>query len=335
VKEWQRALKELAGSGRLRNTLLLLAGSNLLDIKFSSERLPGRRGKIFNPDITILPLDFSEFLKLVRPEFKQKKHNEIFTLHFAEIQKLFEDFLVTGGFLMNINNFYTRGFIPAYIYELYDSWIEGDLHKTGKSDETALRIFERLHLHLTIPVSFYKIAKESGVVSHITIRDYLDILEKMFVLFKTDFFSIEQKRPDFKKNHKIYFFDPFILQVVLAKMEGFFDDAFNFSKRIFLRDEFRPKVAEMLVGAALKRAYFQLYYGNSSLGEIDFVGKAKGVNSFYEVKYQKKLEMKGFDKFKGILNHLTVITRDDLKEEEKTILVPLEIFLGFKKDFII
>ena len=334
VRDWQRAIKELADGSKLKNTLLLLTGSSMLDVKFSSERLPGRRGKIFKPDIEILPLDFSEFLKLVKPELKKKGYSEIFGLHFAELQKLFEDFLLTGGFLININNFYARGFIPAYIYEIYTNWIEGDLHKTGKSDEIALRIFERLYIHLTTPVSFYKLAKESGVVSHLTVRDYLDILEKMFVLFKTEYFSIEQKRVDFKKNRKIYFYDPFILQVILSKVENFLDDAFNYSRKMFLREEFRPKIAEMLVGAVLKRKYPHLYYGNSSLGEIDFVGKAKGENSFFEVKYQKRLEIKEFYKFKNLLKKITVITRNELNEEGTITLIPLEIFLAFKEDFI-
>ncbi len=334
VHDWQRAVKSLAESGKLKNIVLLLTGSNILDIKYSSERLPGRRGKIFSPDIQMLPLGFSEFLQLVRTELKQITYSEVFTLHFAELRKLFEDFLLTGGFLININNFYTRNFIPAYVYEMYSSWIEGDLHKTGKSDEIALRIFERLYLHLTTPVSLYKVAKESGVVSHLTVRDYLDILEKIFVVFKAEYFSIEQKKIDLKKNRKLYFYDPFIFQVLLAKSENFLDDAFNYSRRIILKEEFKPKIAEILVGSVLKQRYSQLYYGNSSLGEIDFVVKEKGVYSFFEVKYQPKLRSKEFYKYKNLLNKLTVVTKDVLEEEGTINLFPLEIFLAFKEKFI-
>lgn len=117
VKEWQRAIKELVDSGKLKNAMVLLTGSNILDIKFSSERLPGRRGEIFKPDIEMLPLDFSGFLGLVCSDLKEKGYEEIFSLHFPRLQKLFEDFLLTGGFLTTINQFYTKDFIPAYVYE--------------------------------------------------------------------------------------------------------------------------------------------------------------------------------------------------------------------------
>ncbi|MGA1823577.1 MAG: ATP-binding protein [bacterium] len=334
VREWQRAIKALSDSGRLKNTLLLFTGSNILDIKFSSERLPGRRGKIFKPDIEILPLDFSEFLRLIKPEFKQREYHEIFSMHFAELQKYFEDFLLTGGYLANINNYYSLGFIPSYMYEIYFNWIEGDLHKAGKSDDTALKIFDRLRFHLTSPISFYKLARESGVSSHLTISDYLDILEKMFVLFKTEYFSIEQKRTDSKKNRKLYFYDPFIFQVVLTKMDGFLDDAYNYSRRIMFEETFRPKAAEMLVGSFLRQYFNQLYYGSSSLGEVDFVGKAQGKYSFFEVKYQNRLQSKEFYKFKNLLKKITIITKTHLVMEGDITLVPLEIFLAFKENFI-
>lgn len=331
VKEWQRAIKELVDAGRLKNAVLLLTGSNILDIKFSSERLPGRRGEIYKPDIEMLPLDFCGFVDLVCSDLKGIGYEEVFSLHFPRLQKLFEDFLLTGGFLTTINQFYTKGFIPAYIYEMYINWIEGDLHKTGKSDEIALRIFERLLTHLTGPISFYKLARESGVVSHLTVRDYLDILEKMFVLFKVEYFSIEQKRMDAKKNRKVYYLDPFILQVVSAKFNDFLDDAFNFSRRSFLSEEFRPKIAEMLVGASLKREYSQLYYGVSPAGEIDFVGKKRDETSFVEVKYQPNLSCKEFYHIAKVLGdkRLFVITKDSLQSEDNIILLPLEICLAY------
>ncbi|MFH1260106.1 MAG: ATP-binding protein [Elusimicrobiota bacterium] len=334
VKEWQRAIKSLADSGKLKNVVLLLTGSNVLDIQFSSERLPGRRGKIFRPDIEIQPLDFSDFLGLVMPDLREKKIGEVFSLHFAQLQKLFEDFLLTGGFLVNINNYYSQGFIPAYIYDLYRSWIEGDLHKTGKSDEVALRIFERLFIHLTTPTSYYKLAKESGVVSHLTVRDYLDILEKIFVLFKVEYFSIEQRRIDAKKNRKVYFDDPFILQVIIASFENFLDDAFNYSQKTFLRENLRPKIAEMLVGSVLKRKYSQTYYGSCALGEVDFVVREKEQYLFFEVKYQRNLGPEDFYKYKNLLKKITVITKNNLAEEKEIKLIPLEIFLGFKEEFI-
>jgi len=335
VKEWQRAIKDLADKGSLKNVTLLLTGSNILDIKFSSERLPGRRGEIFQPDITMLPLDFSEFLSLVNPELKRMNYREVFTLHFAELQKFFEDYLLTGGFLRNINYFYDEGFIPSFLYEMLISWIEGDLHKVGKSEETALRISGRLFQHLGTPFSYYKLARESGVISHLTTRDYLEILSKMFVLFEVPYLSVDEKRTDVKKNHKAYFYDPFILQTFLAKDEDFLDDAYNYLRRTFLKQDLRPKIAEMLVGAALKRNYPQLYYGMTASREIDFVVRSREKYSFFEVKYQRKVSAEDFPAREKISkdNRAMLISRDVLIEEGNTIIIPLEIFLGYRENF--
>lgn len=335
VKDWQRAIKELKDTAKFKKTTLVLTGSNILDLKYSSERLPGRRGEIFKPDIKILPLNFAEFLEIIKPGFKKISPEEVFQFYFPEIQKLFDDFLLTGGFLNNINQFYQKKFIPSYIYEVYLNWIEGDLHKTGKSENTALRILERIFIHLGSSVSHYKIAKEAGLASYFTCEDYLDILEKMFVSISLNYFSCSEKKVDFKKNKKIYFSDSFIMSSILAKQEGFLDEAFSFSKR-FLKEEFRPKIAEMLVCSQLKRYFDQFFYGRTGEKEIDFVGKNKGKYFYYEVKYQKNFSKNDFSQIKQILpkEKIIIITKSYFEKEKNLLSIPLEIFLAFPEEFL-
>jgi predicted AAA+ superfamily ATPase len=338
VQDWQRTIKEFADMGRFKKVTLVLTGSNILDIKYSSERLPGRRGKILYPDVEMLPLNFEEFLSVVAPDLKQMDYEEVYSLHFPELRKLFEDYLLTGGFLVNINNFYEKKFIPDYLYQMYISWIEGDLHKAGKSENVALKIFERLFIHLSSPVSYYKLARESGVASHVTVHDYLDILEKMFVLFATEHFSINQKKVESKKNRKVYFYDLFILQSFLVKAEGFIDEAFNYCRDKFLNDNLRPKIAEMLVASSLRRIYHTfLYRGVFADNEIDLAGKYRGQYSFYEVKYQSDLRIKDFLLIKKLSqkHKCTIISKNDLNDQDENLkLFPLEIFLGYKSSEI-
>jgi len=335
VKDWQRAIKELKDAAKLKRTTLLLTGSNILDLKFSSERLPGRRGEVFRPDIEFLPLSFAEFIKIVKPDLTKFSPKEAFHFHFPEFQKYFEDFLLTGGFLNNINQFYQKKFIPSYVYEIYLNWIEGDLHKAGKSENSALKILERIFLHLTTPVSYYKIAKESGLASYITGEDYIDILEKMFVLISLNCFSCPEKKVDFKKNKKIYFVDPFILTALLAKQEGFLDEAFSFSKN-FLKEEFRPKIAEMMVCSQLRRSFDQLFYGKIGEKEIDFVSRKRGEYFYFEVKYKDDLTSKDFHQIKEVMlkEKILIITKSLFEIERKSDLVPLEIFLAFPDKFL-
>lgn len=334
VKEWQRAVKSLADEGSLKRVTLLLTGSNILDIKFSSERFPGRRGQVMQPDIEMLPLEFEEFLKLVDSDLKETDYEETYTLHFPKLKKLFEDYLLTGGFLVNINNFYIKKYIPGYLYQMYIDWINGDLHKVGKSEEVSFKIFERLFLHLGSSLSYYKLARESGVASHLTVQSYLDVLKKMFVLFTAEYFSADEMRVNSKKNRKIYFYDPFILQSLMVKTEGFIDEAFNYCAREFLKEDLRPKIAEMLVGSSLKREFSDyLYRGVSSGKEIDFAGKSRGKYHFYEVKYKDKLNSHDFSPIKKISAKYKckIISKNDFSIEENNLkIIPLEIFLGYR-----
>ena len=71
IKDWQRAIKSMKDSGELANSCLVLTGSHTLDIKHGIELLPGRTGK-FGKDLMLLPLSFSEYVKLVNPKIAEK-----------------------------------------------------------------------------------------------------------------------------------------------------------------------------------------------------------------------------------------------------------------------
>ncbi len=324
VSQWQRAVKVLVDEGQLKNALLVLTGSNTIDIKTSAERLPGRRGTLFRPDWLLLPLDFGEFVSLVEPSLAEKGREEVFVRHGALLKKLFEDYLVTGGFPVVINQYFKNGFVPSYLHELYWNWIEGDLHRLGRNPETALALADRLSRHLGSTVSSFKLARESAMASHVTAGDYLDILERMFVLFHAECFVIEQKKKDPKKNRKIYFWDPFIYSTLMAVNQGFLDDAFHFSKRTMLAGEFRPALAEMLVASKLKRRDNPLYYGKTAQGEVDFVISQKNDLSCYEVKYR---ENPGTNSAGSL--PLTVITKNRFDMNAPVKEIPLELFLAF------
>lgn len=333
VKEWQRAVKYLVDSGRLKNTLIVLTGSNILDLKFSSERLPGRRGEFFQPDIEVFPLTFAEFVSLVEP--KLSCSDPFLALsNLPQYRKLFEDYLLTGGFPANINYFYQNGFIPIWVYERYLSWIEGDLHKMGKSEKLAYGLLDQVIKRLTTPVSWYKLAKEAGIVSFDTVNQYLDLLEKMFVLFPALYFSIPEKKSIYRKNKKIYFFDPFIFNALKAKIDGFLPEAFNYSKNLHTKGELKPLLVENIVAFHLKRIYQEfLYYGRIGEKEVDLVGFKKGCYGYYEAKYQSQVQKEDFSWIKNLIkkDKLTVLTQKDFHQEKNFSLVPTELFLACLK----
>lgn len=330
VREWQRAIKLLADTGKLKNTLVLITGSNILDLKFSSERLPGRRGKVFPWDINFLPLTFNEFINLVNPKLLEAQLFASLSL-LPQFQKLFADYLLCGGFPATINEYFAKGYIADQTYEIFLNWIEGDLHRVGKSEISSYQIITRLFSHLTSQTSFYKLSREAGIASHTTVEEYLEILEKMYILFRLPYFSLPQKQVFIRKNSKLYFSDPFIFNALKAKVSRFSQEAFRFSREYISDLSVRPALVENAVSYHLHQFLPALYFGKGSDDkEIDFIGFFKGKYSFFEVKYQEDVDYREFLWAKEILgrNKLIVLTKNDF-QEGKINLVPAELFLGY------
>ncbi|MBI2266745.1 MAG: ATP-binding protein [Armatimonadetes bacterium] len=330
VKEWQRAVKFLADAGKLNNSLVLITGSNILDLKYSAERLPGRRGEIFPWDVTFLPLTFREFIALLKPQLLSDPLKVSLAL-LPHFRKLFLDYLICGGFPVTINEYITKGYLSSQTYEIFLAWIEGDLHRAGKSENFAYQIIRRLFAHLTSATSFYKLSRESGIASHTTVEEYLDIFEKTFIALRLPFFSLEQKQVLFRKNSKIYFADPFVLNCLKAKTEGFSQNAFSHTRDFVSSAANLPALMENAISAHLCRNFSPLYFGRAGNDrEIDFVGFKEGRFSYFEVKYQKKVDAEEFSWSTKILGRdkLTVLCRNDY-EEGKISLLPAEMFLAY------
>jgi predicted AAA+ superfamily ATPase len=337
VKEWQRAIKQLADQGHLSGTTVVLTGSNTLDLKYSSERLPGRRGDVPAVDKQLLPIDFKEYVRLISPELSPLSPIELSTLHLPKLNKLFEDYLLSGGFMANVNELYQKQYLSAIRFEVYGSWIEGDLHKVGKSDKVLMRLTERLEEHLTSTTSFYKLAKETGVASYSTIEDYIDILEKMFVALRLDCFDMGQRKVDYKKNHKFYFSDPFARTALLAKALGFVEDPFNFVRKNFFSKETSAVWAEMLIVILFSRLYPQVYYGRIREQEVDLVARKEGIYTFCEVKCQTTVRVEDFKWMSDLLKKeekLLVITKRNFESSGEIRLIPLEVFLLKYDEFL-
>lgn len=321
VTDWQRSIKEMVDAGLLKNTVLSLTGSSILDLKFGSEYLSGRRGQITSPDIFYHPLSFRDFVNLIKPEISKFKDTLSLSYHWPELHKLYQDFLLTGGFPKTINEFYTLNRIENATYETFLTWIENDLHKTKRNEQTAYDLTENIIRTITTPVSFTRLSKDSNLVSHEAGFQYIDILEKMFILFPLSAFIVEQGKRDTKKNKKIYFTDPFIFNSLYLKTHELLEDPFNQSKK-FITDRMMPVLAENTVAFHLHRNYPQLYWGKMKKGEIDFVGKKQDKLYYFEVKYQDKIG------YSDILNrpNLTLISRRNYQEKPVQT-IPLEIFL--------
>lgn len=326
VAEWQRAFKALADEGSLVNVTAILTGSNALDLIKSSERLPGRTGRWFKSDKLFLPLAFKDFLKLINPEWDGK-------ISFAlipKIQKQFNDYLLCGGFPHVINEFYAKKTISSETYETFVKWIEGDIDHEDKSLTHAYSLFREIHLKLGSRLSYTEIAKNVGLSSQITVQEYFEIFEKMFVIFKCDFFSLNEKKTDVKKNKKFFFCDPFIHNALIAKENGFLDNAFNYSK-ILLGEKFQDGRFEEAIGSNLRVKFDKLYYGNfgAKNQEIDFVGFNHGKYHLFEVK-RGHFKIADYEKIADVLvgfENIHIISRDSSTQSKNVKVIPYYKFL--------
>lgn len=332
VDQWPRAIKDLKDSGELENTTCIFTGSNIIDIQNSGELLPGRRGAVPKWDFPILPIGFDVFVSVVAPELGIIDSEETAIHHIKKLNRLFDVYLLTGGFPRSINEYYQNGFIPSYVYELYLNWIYGDIHKLNKSDRVFNNIMEQILRTRGTPVSWNNLAKQAGVVSNATALEYVEILERMFVLFRAEFIDVSYKRANLKKNKKLYFLDPFICHALSAHILGIDDEPFSYSEKMLLDSSAKAGLVENVVGIDLFRRCNRIYYWQSKK-EVDFVVRDGSKLSFYEVKHQTKVREAEFGWFEKIFpdQKITVITANDFFEGKNMKLVPIVAFLAGKQ----
>ncbi|MEA3557852.1 MAG: hypothetical protein U9R75_01225, partial [Candidatus Thermoplasmatota archaeon] len=264
----------------------------------------GRYGK----DLFLMPLTFREYVEVIDPKWFGKHENdsiEEMRFHNNQLKIYFERFLITGGIPLVINEYETNGEIPNFIFDLYYSWIIGDMLKEGKKEQTLKELMKSILVCYSTPVSWDSLAKRSSIKSHVTIASYIEILSNIFVVLDCYFYDIHQKKVNFNKNKKIYLFDPFILQVFSERLNIYVD---------------REKMIEGIVGAKIKHEDVpgDIYFTKIKK-ETDFV---RSSGSGIEVKYQNTLSKEDFTN-RRYFNDFKVLSRDIFDRDT----LPVHVYL--------
>jgi len=307
IKDWEMTIKHLYDSGKLKDCFVLLCGSSSIDMKRSTERLPGR-GDAGKRHFTMHPLLFSEYLKVAGLDLAltgQKTKDEAkLKLHLKELAKAYTDYLLTGGFLKIINEYHETKTISDASYDVYLKWIIGDLAKLNLKEKYAKQVLRRVMETASSEVSWSSVKSGTDIDTHNTIAKYVEALEEMFVLnviYKMDF---NKKIPDYPKSKKIYPSDPFILSCAYKWVNSTED---NFNKYRAYLEQNIDKISEgaflnqlvRIITRKNKSNVFNysdvIYYwtNKAKTKEVDFVYKKKA----FEVKY--KAEIKPSD-YKGL-----------------------------------
>ncbi len=204
IKNWDQGIKYLADMGAFENVIFMLTGSDSTIIKEARMRFPGRRGSAERVDFHLYPLSFYEFIQL---KFKEEPSiNALF--------QEFENYLEHGGFLTAINDAAINQKISTATYRTYSDWIRGDVLKHGKNETYLKEVLIAIIKTYGTQITWNALADHTSISHHDTIREYIELLEAMDVLFVQHALIEDKLLAAPKKAKKIIFKDPFIYHAV-------------------------------------------------------------------------------------------------------------------------
>ncbi|NPA75243.1 MAG: ATP-binding protein [Euryarchaeota archaeon] len=287
VEDWQRAIKYLLDTGLLRGKSLYMTGSSSINLK--KESFPGRNLTLRE----FLPLSFRNFailfgsteliniLKTLSFEFvgiseMYTKAKKLIPFQ-DELNTLFYKFLECGGFPRAFYEYMENGKISEYTYDTYWRWIIYDIAKIGRSEKITHGTLRGVLKNYGTRFSLSSIAKETEIGSHTTVREYLEILEDLYIIRNVHSYDISRHTLIHRKMRKAYFVDPFIYHVVQRMVYG------------VNRADY-PALVEGVVAEAVARRVgtnVGFHYGKK---EIDVCFGEFGI----EVKWQESVSVRDF-----------------------------------------
>jgi len=335
LPDWPRGIKVLIDMGFDRNATYVVTGSSALDLKRSSEKLPGRRGK--GRDFVLLPLSFRQFLSIIYPriklvpvnfisEFLEKKEGDFFDfrMYKTELEGALHAYLQTGGFPAWIDA-RLKGELNEHLLTTFRAIIEGDMARLKKNTSLLMHIALPILKHIGTPVDWKKLANETGMGSHHTAHDYISILSDSYILYFLQALDTNNNLPKLRKGKKIYPFDPVISTVLL-----------NYHPHLNIENS---ALIEAVVGGHLLRksrfinnglsSISDLFYWHSKAGkEVDFVFlDQKGLQSI-EVKYQNHVTLRDGITMIRHFNNGLLLSKKDFEVGPNVLMLPVSWFLA-------
>ena len=261
VKEWSRPIKQILDEGY--KGVVVVTGSNLLDLRSGVDRMPGREG--FGQDLFLLPMDFHEYQKA------RKEAGWISENRTDELKKYFR----VGGFPLAVAEAGKSGIKTTKTEKIIEKWILGDIARIGKNENYIKELMSQSVQTLSSQMSTQKLAQRTQIGSHHTVADYIQTLEDMFVM--RTLYSIDPNTGAlrFKKEKKYYLNDPIYVRLGLRWL------GLNNS------EVEESTLAEMAAHEYLQRKYNRIgFLSSASGGEVDFFAYKKWA---IEVKWSEQI----------------------------------------------
>lgn len=295
----QKKYQDVLSSTDLNQLKRLVTGYNLLFID-EAQRIPniGLNLKIIHdniPGLKIIATGSSSFElanKISEPLTGRTWTFTLFPISILEWKELYNPFEIDE----KLPEFLTYGMYPEifsyeneldkmdYLKELINSFLYKDLLELSQIKNSG-KIYDLLRLlafQIGSPVSYNELGKKLGL-SIDTVISYIDLLEKVFVIYRLSGFS-KNLRKEIVKNKKVYFYDVGVRNAIIEDFThpnkrqdiGHLWENFIISERIKRNSYLR---------AHLNSFFWRTYTG----AELDYVEEGAGQLSGVEIKWGNKI----------------------------------------------
>lgn len=261
VKEIGASIKIL--HDRNKSLKIILSGSSSFDLAYKTQEPLTGRTKTFN----LFPLSIKEL--------------RLSTSAFEINQNL--DLILNYGLYPEVYSYTSVDDKRNHLLELTNAYLYKDiLNLSGIKNNKALKnLLQLLALQLGKTVSINKLSNALNISSE-TVNNYIDILEKAFIIYRVPGFSKNLSK-EISKMDKIYFYDLGVRNAVLG----------NFSA-IHLRSDNGGiwenfLITERRKNLSYKRDHSKCYFWRTYTGaEIDYLEEKDGLLHGFEIKMGKR-----------------------------------------------
>lgn len=196
---------------------------------------------------------------------------------FLRSEQQLENRLLFGFYPEVINN---QGNEKEVLKNLVNSYLYRDIlaFSNIRKPEVLEKLLQSLALQTGNEVNYNELAQTIGV-NKITVQNYIDILEKGYIVFRLNSFS-RNLRNEIKQNRKIYFFDNGIRNMII----GNFNPLELRVDKGAIWENFL--VSERLKQNNYKQTFSKMYFWRTQQQqEIDFIEERAGEYTAYEFKW--------------------------------------------------
>jgi len=203
---------------------------------------------------------------------------------YLEEKRLLEQRMIYGMYPDVVNN---PSDAQKILIELSNSYLYKDIlmYKDIRNPDVLTKLLTALSLQLGNEVSYNELSNTLGVKSE-TVERYIELLEKVFIIFKQQSLS-RNLRNELKKSRKIYFYDNGVRNALIQ----------NF-KSLELRTDTGALWENFIVSERKKHIEYNEIYSNTyfwrthAQQEIDYIEERGGMLYAFEFKWNEKKKTK-------------------------------------------